>query len=74
MNERQDHAEGWELGAEGHGEETPKIFALFGHFGCDQVVNLSWAVADAKALQFVQAKAREGSTYRIEAPARTQLL
>ena len=74
MNERQDHAEGWELCDEGDGEETPEIYALFGHFGCDLAVKVSWAVADAKALAFVQQKAREGSAYHIEALARTQLL
>lgn len=74
MNKQQAYAEGWDMCDVGNGEVTPKIFALFGRFGCGQAVNLSWAVADAKALQFVQAKAREGSAYHIEALALTQLL
>lgn len=68
-DDTQARSEGWLLA-----DEDNVIVALHGCFGLDMSQSSDYRPSDARALAFVQQKAREGSAYRIEALARTQIL
>ncbi len=63
----QSEEEGWFL------TECNKICAFGGRFGCRADLLSTYPEADAKALAFVQRRAREGSAYHIEALMTAQL-
>jgi len=69
FNRWQAFDEGWRFS----GSSTTIIVARHGGFGCDGQDTSTYAAADAKALAFVQQKAREGSAYHIEALMIAQL-
>jgi hypothetical protein len=65
----QARSEGWLLV-----DEDNVIVALNGCFGLDMNPSSDYRPSDARAIAFIQQKAKEGSAYHIEALARTQLL
>lgn len=68
---KQSKLEGWILFSAQ--DEVPEILGVYGgQFHKDEDFSLS--LSSSRALQFVKEKAREGSAYRIEALARTQIL
>lgn len=68
-NKTQCRSEGWNI----YPDTTPFIGVWDGSLAVS-TVGMTVVEADAKALAFVQQKAREGSAYHIDALARTQLL
>ena len=68
-DDTQARSEGWLLV-----DEDKVIFALHGCFGLDMNQSSDYRLSDARAIDFVTRRAREGSAYHIEALARTQLL
>jgi len=64
----QARSEGWLL------DEGNVIIALNGCFGLRLHQSSDFRPSDARAIAFIQQKAKEGSAYHIEALARTQIL
>ena len=68
-DDTQARSEGWLLV-----DEDNFIIALHGCFGLDMNQSSDHSPSDARAIDFVTRRARAGSSYHIEALARTQLL